>query len=1109
MRISLCGRVALGGPDGAEVVLRRPQVQLCVAVLVLERHRAVTRDELAYVLWGDELGAHWRGALRGVLTRVRDAFSEAGIDGDVLLASPGVVQLALPPTAEVDTEVARRMVNEAAVALRSDQAVEAAGMATAALDHLEGGFLVAVDRPWADARRQEVALLRRRSLRLLARSLVAAGDPSAAVGPLRRLLGEDPYDEDAQELLLAGLELAGERSEASAVYRRHVAALEDELGVGPSPSLRQVGERLTLRPEPDGLHHLADVWDEIEGATARAGLADGHLSDPGPLEPFVGRASELGAILDALAVSGTTDGIGVVVLEGEPGVGKTSLAREATRRFTDRGGRVLWGRCSAHGEIPFEPLTEALDRALSAPSPLVDLSDLHRDLSPILPALPAPSEPISADRARLFAAVAEAFRRMADEPVVWVVDDLQWATADTLALTHHVAEALAGRPVSLLATCRERTSATATVLESLGRGGRLEVLRLDGLDDEAVEDWLVEAAVRNRPGLASEVRARTGGNPLFVGHLIRSAQERGTGLDPGAVPRELATLLAQRIDGLPRDEDLLISAVAIAGDMAGLALVGDITGLAGPDLIAAADRLTRTGLVVEQGDRLAFRHALVADAVIDHMGAARRSWFHQRAALAIEARPRRRGIAAELARHHAGAGPDHAELARVWALAAATEALDQVAWAAAAELAISLVAEPASDPEERVGALIVLGRARRGMGDAVGAEEALAEALSLARLHGLRRRFGEAVLAVVGGGGRGIADPARLRWVPLLEEALAGLLDDGTDDILRVPLLGALSVALLLTGEDDDRRRCGEEALQSARRLGDRPLLARTLLDHRYALSPVEVDQRLEEIDEALALAEAAGLPEVTAAGLLYRYEDLLVSGRRVDAAATLAQAADHLARRPDAYWSWALSTWRVAEMLLDGDLEQAEAAASHAAGVAPDPAVGVACLGVNLVAVRAYQGRVGEMVDLLRLAADDNPFIPCYRAVLAYALAESGRPEAAALELAHFTADGFQGISHDTNRSLTLAMLAEAVVRLGDVQAAVDLLPLLEPYDGRYVVLNCYGGGGTVWGPASAQLAGLGRLMGDSKRAAAWRASARAECERMGDRSFAGRLRA
>jgi hypothetical protein len=220
-----------------------------------------------------------------------------------------------------------------------------------------------------------------------------------------------------------------------------------------------------------------------------------------------------------------------------------------------------------------------------------------------------------------------------------------------------------------------------------------------------------------------------------------------------------------------------------------------------------------------------------------------------------------------------------------------------------------------------------------------------------------------------------------------------------------------------------------------------------------------------------------------------------------------MALAGAHLTEHADPYWSWALATWRVIELLLDGCLDDAEVAAGRAAATAPDAAVGMACFGVNLVAVRAYQGRVGEMVDMLRQAADDSPFIPCYRAVLAFALAESGRHDEAAVELRHLSADRFASVSHDTNRLLTLAMLAEVVVRLDDVEAACDLWPLLEPYAGRYVVLNCYGGGGTVWGPVSALLSGLALVRGDHDDVAGWAERALDEVEHVGDLAFAARL--
>ncbi len=1110
VRISLCGRVTLGGLNGEHIVIGRPQVQLCLAILVLERHRAVTRDELAHALWGDDLGRHWQGALRGVIGRVREALTSAGADThDPLPPSTRVVQLDLGSSAiTVDIEVARQQVLEAEERLRQGDASEAASLAGEATNALAADFLVAVDRPWADDRRHDVQTLRRRAERLRARALLANGDPSSAVEQLRRLLLDDPYDEHGHVLLIEALEKSGDRVRAIAAYERSVEVLQTDLGVRPSDALRSTGERLFAWADA-GPNDTNDTNDTKEGNQPARDAHRGEGDAPwiASTELFFGRETEVGGIVEAVMAPRSATGVEVIVLEGEPGVGKTTLAREVARRVATAGGRVLWGTCSPHGEIPYEPISQALDQALGDPAAAADLDDLCRDLAHVAPSLPHPPEGVPADRTRLFAAVAEAFRRLCIGPTLWVVDDLQWATADTRALLDHVAGALAERPVLVLAPCRERPADTARMLESLSRRGSLQVLSLDGLDVAAVQDWLAQAAVNDRPGLATDVHDRTGGNALFVGHLIRAAQQVDHQLDPSLVPDELTTLLTQRLDSLSSDELLVVSAVAVADEFADLALVGEIVSLHGPELLTATDRLSAAGLLVDRNERLAVRHAVVADAVIAHLGPSRKAWLHLRAAQGLESRSRRRGFAAELVRHYSEAGPDHVDVARAWTLRAALEALDQVAWARAADLANRLIAAPGSDPGERAGALIVLGRARRGLGDGPGGEDALREAVSLARTHGLQRQFGEAALALAGGGGRSSADPARLRWVPLLEEALTFLDDSDSDQHLRISLLGALSLSLLLTDRDEERVTYGRSSLEAARRSGDGQLLARALLDHRYTLSAAELERRMAETDEALELGRREHLPEVVVAALLDRHEDLLVAGRRSEAAAVLAEAHEQVRRHPDAYWAWAVSTWGTMSMLLDGELDEAEAAALRSVDLAPDPEVGFACYGVNLVAVRAFQGRVAETIEMLHAATAGNPFIPCYRAVLAFALAESGHLDQAANELAHFSTDHFQGVSHNTNRPLTLAMLAEVVVAVGDADAAVHLRPLLEPYDGCHIVLNSYGGGGTMWGPASAQLAGLARCTGDHERATAWYASAIEQCERLGDRSFLARL--
>ncbi|QXC61743.1 AAA family ATPase [Aquihabitans sp. G128] len=1091
----MLGRAVVVGPDDRPVALTRTQTQVALALFVLDRHRPIPREELAHVLWGDDLSPHWSGAARGIIAKVRQAFVDAGFDRDAVATHAGQVQVQLPSGLVVDVETARVAVDGADRELRAGRAEAAVGLVSPALVELGRGFLPGVDLPWADDRRHELDGLARRGRRTLVEGLMAVGRPSEAIHPVRQLLEADPYDEANHRLLVEALLAAGDRRGAEEAYGACLRLLEEELGAGPSPETAALAARLA-----------SGTTAPVRAAAVPAGSSAVTWSAARPRTPlgtFVGRRDEAELLRQEVVRSGA-DGLRVVVVEGEAGVGKTRLAHEVADAVEAAGVRVLWGRCGPDTGLAYEPVVEALAAVLADEAAEgTDVATVHADLLRLLPELDARpgvavAAPVDADRGRLFRAAATALAGATRAPVLWVIDDLQWASPDTLALLGHLGAELAEAPLTLLATARERPEAVAATLAHLARQSPLRVLPLGGLAVDDVDAWLAATPVVATQGLAAEVQERTGGNPLYVGHLLRAAVDAGGSLDPSVVPEELQAFLDQRIAAQPADAVLALSAVAVAGSVVGFDVLRAVTGLDDRALLAAVDRLVATRLLAEDatGDGLRTTHALVRDAVLAGLGPSRLAWLHLRVAEALEAEPERTGGAADLARHYAAAGRPGSARARRWAIRAGDEALARAAWETADEHAGRALAG-ADDPEDRIAGLVVRARAQRGLGHRDATDAALEEAISLARVHRRPRRFAEAVLALVGGAGRGVPETARYRWTSVIEEALAGLADGDGDDDLRVPLLGSLALSLLLTDRDDERAAAADEALARARADGDPSLVAQALLDHRRArIDPRHAEARLADLSEVRALAAAAGQPDLAIAAAVYEHEDRLLVGDRPGARASLAEAEALLERHPEPYWRWCTATWRVVDLLLDGHLDAAEEAAFAAIDPEADHDEAIACLGVNLCDLRLFQGRAGEVVDLLRAAVAANSDIPCYRAVLALCLVEAGDRDGAAVELDWFAADGFRTIPDDTNRLLAFAVLADVACQLGATEAALPLLEELAPHAGRQVVLNCFGGGGAVWGPVATQLAGLAELLGDGEAAATWSAQARCEAE-------------
>ena len=264
------------------------------------------------------------------------------------------------------------------------------------------------------------------------------------------------------------------------------------------------------------------------------------LTDIGKI--FVGRDGEL----DRLAQLWKEAAAGerrIAFLAGEPGVGKTRLAAELARQVHDEGATVLAGRCDEDLGVPYQPFVEALRHFVDHAPALGRLGRYGGELARLVPELtdrvPGLAPPLRSDpemeRYRLFDAVAAWLTATAaEEPLVLVLDDLQWAAKPTLLLLRHIVRVADGR-ILVLGTYRD-TELThdhplVEVVADLRRQGGVERLSLAGLDDAG---WRPSS---NRPpgsaldeaglALARAVHEETEGNPFFVREVLRHLAETG------------------------------------------------------------------------------------------------------------------------------------------------------------------------------------------------------------------------------------------------------------------------------------------------------------------------------------------------------------------------------------------------------------------------------------------------------------------------------------------------------------------------------------------------------------------------------------------------------
>jgi hypothetical protein len=549
---------------------------------------------------------------------------------------------------------------------------------------------------------------------------------------------------------------------------------------------------------------------------------------------FVGRDRELSTFTSAF--SRLTEGGGVVLIAGEPGIGKTRLASEAAGVARKSGLRVTWGRCWEAGGAPvFWPWREALEACgIAFPDATAVVS----------------SDPNTA-RFSLFREVATAVgRESSGQPIVIVLEDLHAADQSTLLLLEFLAGSLRALPVLIIGTYRDLEARSRAevgdILTRVGRSG--EVLHLSRLGPADVEALLRDAVPGANQSLAATIHDITQGNPLFVDEMVREVRARGQG-EELPIPLGVREIIRQRLALVSSDARTVLEAAAVLGvEMSETVLQRMVQ-----DHSQALDDVARTGLITVRGDRLRFSHALYREALYHELPRLRRQELHREAALAVATTG---ASVAETTHHLLEGGPAVAAEAIEHALRAAAQAVAVFAFdEATALLDRAQAAIPPDGAALRCRVLVGRAEARIRSGDATG-RELCVEAAKIAR------ELGDAGLLALAGLAYGSVlvslsiDPT---MVGLLEEALERL--PAADSALRARTMARLAAARQPDPDHLDRDvNLAFEAVAMAKRVGDRRELLAVIHSASGALyGAVEPHIRLSFSREQEQLAEEVG----------------------------------------------------------------------------------------------------------------------------------------------------------------------------------------------------------------------------------------------------------
>ena len=1052
-----------------------------VALLATEAPRSLRADWLCDVL------AVSPSALRTTVSRARRTVGDGAIAG-----SQGRYRLAVPVDAALFTSALSQ------VSSREDRT-----------EALERALAMWTGPPfdefsaeaWAGPEVVRLTELHAAAVEDHAIELIAARRWAEAVAELQAHVAVHPLRDRPRGLLLQALAGAGRQADALGAFRAYRAYLVDSVGTEPSAEVRRLDRR------------VASGWDG--GSGRRQAGSSGDARRPARWLPLtaelargprlIGRGRELARLASDLAlVSGT--GSRTVILEGEAGIGKTTLLGGFARAVRDSGSAaVLHGFCQGGPAVPSEPFRSLLEHLIEhVPADVLQAhaSRCGGQLTRIAPRLAdrveIPGTVVSDDateRHLMFEAVADVLRRVADiGSVVVLLDDLQWAEPTGLDLLRHLGRALADAPVLWVLSVRDTDerplAALRTVLADLERRPSRRI-RLSGFGDDELADLTGSLVAVDGAAVTSAVLARlreqTAGNPLYATQLVRHWAESGrlvldtrvelAGDESGEeVPANLRDLLWSRVTALGNDVLVVLSAAAVLGtEFAEDALINMVEI---PEHVAmdALDLAERARLVVDvepQARTMRFVHALVAGAVYSELPGRRRRRLHARAAQVLEKRSDApaTNLAAQLARHYALGGL-LAEALR-WARLAGDHAADRLSPAEAARwyrtaLEHTVIVEVAD--HERADLLARLGRAQHQINDPA-ALATLTEAAALARRCGATPIVVQAALAT----DRGFLHLGSVpsAQVAIIESALE-VIGEG-DAATRARLLALLAEALPQNTPGTRRAALAREAIALADASPDPALLARIGSSALFALWGPSHDAtrlRADVARRSIAAAEAVGDPHLEFAVHAAAYT---VAIQLADPAAA-ARSLERLHAIADQIGAprmiWTVSYYDAFVATMEARFADAEELMHKAAdvAVAMGAADSFAVFAGQAAALATIAGHLSELPPNVAQAIDAGPVQPT--AALAHAIISvaSGPKEIASDLLDAAMATGFRGVPADVMWMTSMLGYAILAIELSDLDAAAQLLAIIEPYAGEIA---------TNLGPVAAYAGRLASLLG------------------------------
>jgi DNA-binding SARP family transcriptional activator len=626
---------------GSLLVLPTKKTQALLTYLALPLGRSHPRDKLASLLWGDMPDAQALGNLRQALARIRRVLPRPVLGALVLEGKTVALDSSL---VEIDAARFEQLVADGKANSLERAAMLYEGDLLAGLTLAERSF-----EEWLISQRERLHELALQGLARLLAHQQEAGLAEPAIQTGLRLLALDPLQEAVHRTVMRLYAELGRKAAALRQYQRCVSILRRELAAEPELGTQQLYQEI-LRQYParrETALRAHTAADPLPAAHAHSLFIEG-VGDT----PLIGREDELGRLQAALEAARAGRSLLVAVL-GEAGIGKTRLLAELASLAAQRGIAILVGHAYESEQIlPYGPWIDAFrsSQRLRDTAILDKLDPVTRaEMMRLVPALGERSVAVStsSEPSQVFSAVAQMIGELVSrQPLLVILEDLQWADEMTLRLVAFLTRSLPPRPVLIAVSSRAaglvETPMLNRILDELSLDKRLVRLNLEPLSEDATLRLanLVASGGGTRRALATvgpEIWRVSEGNPFVVVETLQ-ALERGDVPEaaPLSVPARVRALVAGRLERLSESERHLVSVAAVIGRRFTFRLLRQAVGLDEEEIAAVVEKLVRHRVLYGVDESFDFLHDRIRTVAYDLLLPPQRVVLHRRVAGALE-----------------------------------------------------------------------------------------------------------------------------------------------------------------------------------------------------------------------------------------------------------------------------------------------------------------------------------------------------------------------------------------------------------------------------------------------------------------------------------------